>query len=226
MRGAFGEDSFILTQWRNRTSMDRERDPEAVDGDGSQLSISVSVGDVSVEISGRADDVELWYDVVKNDILEPLDDEVIRAAAESTGSVAVPTAQGDGGTAQGSGDEGESPADTDNPSADNSGTDRRTADDTLPEYYKMTDSPTKKDRALLVGWFLTQQGDGEFTKVEVEQEAKDARIELGSNVSRDLRYQVGDGHISKVDESDGSPVYQMTRTGDEYVEEELLKSDG
>ncbi|MEZ3143861.1 hypothetical protein [Halobaculum sp. MBLA0143] len=205
--------------------MSEEHDGEVVDGDESELSISVSVGEVSVELSGRADEVEFWYDVLQNEVLEHLDEETIRAAAESPGPAAAPTVYSDGEAAQVSGNEAESLTDSDTTSADNSETNRRTADRTLPEYYKMTDSPTKKDRALLVGWFLTQQGDGEFTKPELQQEAKDARIELGSNVSRDLRYQVRDGHISKIDESDGSPVYQMTRTGDEYVEEELLEND-
>jgi hypothetical protein len=201
--------------------MDGDRDTETVDGDDSELSISVSVGDVSVEVSGRADKVEFWYDVVKNDVLEPLDEETIRAAAESggppvaTSPVRNETAEENGAQASGS------TTDTDD------STEESVPERTLPEYYDMAggDDLTKKDRALLVGWFFTQHGDEQFTKAKVADKAEDAQIELGSNVPRDLRYQVADSHMSKVGESEGSPVYQLTRTGEDYVEEELFATE-
>jgi hypothetical protein len=201
--------------------MDGERDAETVDGDDSELSISISVGDVSVEVSGRADKVEFWYDVVKNDVLEPLDEETIRAAAESSGQNAASTSRHT--RTETSEDQiSEDASEPDNESGSASATDEPTRERTLPEYYKMADDLMKKNRALLVGWFLTQQGNDEFTRSEIEEKAKNARIELGSNVSRDLRYQISDGHVTKIGTSEGSTVYQLTLTGQEYVEEELL----
>lgn len=201
--------------------MDGERDAETVDGDDSELSISISVGDVSVEVSGRADKVEFWYDVVQNDVLEPLDEETIRAAAESGGQNAV-SASRHTRTETSEDQISEDASEPDNESGSASATDEPTRERTLPEYYKMADDLMKKNRALLVGWFLTQQGNDEFTRSEIEEKAKNARIELGSNVSRDLRYQISDGHVTKIGTSEGSTVYQLTLTGQEYVEEELL----
>lgn len=207
--------------------MEEEADDDAVtvDGDDSELSISVSVGEVSVEVSGRADQVELWYDVLKSDILDHVDEELVRAAAKSTGSPVVTPPTGDGSAdeseVRANGDE--NTVETNDVASGDDETNKSTLDRTLPEYYKMAGGSdlAKKDRALLVGWFLAQRKDGTFTNTAVTEEAKDAQMTLGSNVSRDLRHQVGDGRISKVDESDGSPVYQMTITGEEYVEELL-----
>ncbi len=208
--------------------MDGERDAETVDGDDSELSISISVGDVSVEVSGRADKVEFWYDVVKNDVLEPLDEETIRAAAESTSPTAATHYAGGGVTRESEEEANGSAAGSNTKSTADNGADESMPERTLPEYYNIAGGSdlTKKDRALLVGWFLTQrEGVDDFSSGDVEQKAKEAQIAIGSNVSRDLRKQVGDGHIVETNESESPSTYQPTITGQEYVEEELVKSD-
>lgn len=93
----------------------------------------------------------------------------------------------------------------------------------LTEYYRMADSPTKSDSALIVGWYIEQQEDvGGFTSSEVAERAEEARIQLGANVSRDLSRQIQSANLMKVSESEGRDVYALTLTGEEYVEDQLL----
>lgn len=96
-------------------------------------------------------------------------------------------------------------------------------DQSLPEYYRMADSPTKSDSALIVGWYMEQEeGVRGFTSSEISDRAQEARIQLGANVSRDLSKQIQLANLMKVSESGGRAVYSLTRTGEEYVEDELL----
>jgi hypothetical protein len=208
--------------------MDGDRDTETVDGDDSELSISVSVGDVSVEVSGRADKVEVWYDVVKNDVLEPLDEETIRAAAELTSPTAATHYVGSGATGENEMQTDGSTADSNDETTSDNETSKNIPERTLPEYYNMAGGSdlTKKDRALVVGWFLTQYEDMDnFSSNDVEQKANEAQIGLGSNVSRDLGRHVGDGHMVETNKSESPSTYQPTITGREYVQEELLQAD-
>jgi len=93
----------------------------------------------------------------------------------------------------------------------------------LAEYYRKADNLTKRDTALVVGWYLEYHEDQEdFTKAEVEQRAQDAKIRLGANVSRDLSNQVREGHLHKVGKRNGKDALQLTLTGEDYVEDQLL----
>lgn len=95
---------------------------------------------------------------------------------------------------------------------------------TLPEYYKTATNPSKRDTILIIGSYLEEDGyQKEFTKAEIEQRAKGAKISLGANVSRDIREQIKDSHMAKVGERDGKDTYHLTISGEEYVEEELLE---
>lgn len=93
----------------------------------------------------------------------------------------------------------------------------------LTEFYKQVDNPTKRDTALIVGWYLEyQEEQSDFTKPEIEARAQDAKISLGANVSRDLSKQVEESHLAKVDERDGQDAYHLTLTGEEYIKNEVL----
>lgn len=93
----------------------------------------------------------------------------------------------------------------------------------LQEYFVQASDATKRDAALIVGWYLEYQEDqSNFIKSEVENQARDAKVSLGANVSRDLSKQINEGHLMKVDKRDGQDAYHLTLTGEEYVERELL----
>jgi hypothetical protein len=174
------------------------------DSDPESLRLHVSVGDVTIEVDGPVDEAETWFEALREDYLEGVDIEAAASSSSSQESSSVETE-----------------------SVENNGTtteSSNTKQRSLPEYYKMADSPSKRDSALLVGWYLEyvdQQDD--FTKSEIGDTAKSAKITLGKNLSRDLRNQVGDGNLLEVGERGGETAYHLTITGEEYVEGELLE---
>jgi len=174
------------------------------ESESETLHLRVTVGDITVEVEGPTDDAETWFESLREDYLGEVDDETLEAAADGAGIAA-----NGGGAQQVSGTDQSQAA---------SGKSR-----SLAEYYKGATDMTKRDAALFVGWYLElHEGEDNFTKPEVEERAKDAKINLGKNVSRDLSNQVGDGHLQKVDERDGKDAYQLTLTGEDYVQDELL----
>ncbi|MCJ0618160.1 hypothetical protein JZX76_01040 [Haloarcula hispanica] len=167
------------------------------------LHLHVSVGEITIEVDGPVDDAETWFEALREDYLGDVDPETV-ANAVTAESNPNPSREGNG-----------------NPSghqAQSSGKSK-----SLQEFYKLANDPTKRDSALIVGWYLEyHEGQDNFTKPEVEERATDAKISLGANVSRDLSNQVKDSYLEKVDERDGQDAYHLTLTGEEYVESELL----
>lgn len=93
---------------------------------------------------------------------------------------------------------------------------------TLSEVYTNASISYKRDAALLVGYFLEQfEGQGDFTKSEIEERAVQAKIELGKNLSRDLSKLINKGYLSEVGERNSETTYYLTRTGENYVEEDF-----
>ncbi|QKY18638.1 hypothetical protein [Halorubrum sp. CBA1229] len=166
------------------------------------LRLHVSIGNATVEVEGPAADAETWFEALREDFLP----EVNTTTVETTAS--QPSNNPDGANESGSS------------SSEDSVTDKARS---LPEYYKIAGDIIKRDRALLVGWYLEYHEDtGDFTSKEVESRAQDAKIGLGQNVSRDLSKQVQEGRLDVVDQRDGSDAYHLTRSGEEYVQEDLL----
>ena len=176
--------------------------------DTETLHLRVTVGDVTVEVEGPMDDAETWFESLREDYLGDVDDETLEAAANGSSEIAndAPTGQNSESNATGS---------------------RIGKSRSLTEYYKQANNPTKRDAALIVGWYLEyHEEQSDFTKPEVEERAQDAKISLGANVSRDLSEQVSNSHLEKVDERDGQDAYHLTLTGEEYIEGELLEVRG
>ena len=93
---------------------------------------------------------------------------------------------------------------------------------TLSEVYTNASISYKRDAALLVGYFLEQfEGQDDFTKSELEERAVQAKIELGKNLSRDLRKLINKGYLSEIGERNSEATYYLTRTGENYVEEDF-----
>ncbi|WP_135665204.1 hypothetical protein [Halorhabdus rudnickae] len=167
------------------------------------LHLHVSVGDVTIEVEGPIDDAETWFEGLKEDYLNGVDSEAVAAAATRSTTDATNSSE-------------------EKPVSENTGTSTNKSR-SLQEYYKMANNLTKRDAALIVGWYLEYQSDqSNFTRPEVEDQAQDAKIQLGANVSRDLSKQVEESHLQKVDTREGSDVYELTLTGEDYVEDELL----
>lgn len=170
------------------------------------LHLHVSVGDVTIEVNGNVDNAETWFEALQEDYLGDIDPDILAKAIK-----------GDGGPSE-------------NPEAEQSNhsgssPSSKGKSKSLTEYYRMADNPTKQDSALIVGWYLEyHENESDFTKPEIEERAKDAKVSLGANVSRDLSSQVKNSHLEKVDERDGQDAYHLTLTGEEYVENELLGS--
>jgi len=176
------------------------------DSEPDDLHLRVSLGDVTVEVEGPVDVAETWFESLREDYLGGIDSEFVEAAAN-------------GGTTPGNGSSS-TQFDTDHTPGTSSAKSR-----SLTEFYRTVDTPTKQDSALIVGWYLEyHQEQDNFTKSEIEEKAKDAKISLGANLSRDISNQVEDGHIERVSERDGQGAFHLTLSGEDYVTDELLNS--
>lgn len=175
------------------------------DTPSENLRLHVKIGEVTIDVEGPVDEAETWFEGLREDYLGDLDAETIQAAAYRADPVSKePTDQ---------------PAPETESDANQSGKTR-----SLTEYYREAENPTKKDAALIVGWYLEYKEDkSDFTSSEIKERAQDAKISLGANVSRDLSSQVENGYIEKVEEREGKDAFHLTITGEEYVEEELLE---
>ena len=178
-----------------------------VEEDDDNLHLRVSIGDITIEAAGPVDEAESWFEALREDYLSNVDSETIEKAVDGSGSIATNP-------------------ESDSASPDNSAdTMSSRKSRSLVEFYKTAENPTKRDSALIVGWYLEYHEDqDDFIKPEVEERAQDAKISLGANVSRDLSNQVNNGHLEKVDERDGQDAYHLTLTGEGYVEENLLET--
>lgn len=178
----------------------------AEESEADTLHLRVSIGDVTIEVDGPVDDAETWFEALREDYITDIDADTIEAAANGSGSKS-PNSETGSNSAQGSG----------------ASTETTKKSRSLTEYYRKADDPTKKDSAFLVGWYLEYHEDQpDFTRPEVEERARDAKISLGKNVGRDLSNHVKEGRLEKVDERDGNDAYHLTITGEEYVDDELI----
>ncbi len=92
----------------------------------------------------------------------------------------------------------------------------------LGELYAATDLSYKRDAALLVGWFLESvEGHEDFTKSEIEDRARKAKVELGQNLPRDLSTLVEKGYLQEVGRRKGEKAYYLTRTGESRIHDEF-----
>jgi hypothetical protein len=171
------------------------------DGDTDSLHLHVRIGDITIEVEGPVDEAETWFEALRKDYLEDLDGGTVQNAGSNSGS-----------------------SDSSSSSGQQTDDNRQEKSRTLAEYYKNTDGLSKKDTALLTGWYLEKhEGQDDFTRPEVQDEAQSAKLKLGANVARDLGRQVKDGNLAEVDERDGNTAYHLTITGEDYVDEELLE---
>lgn len=166
------------------------------------LRLHVSIGNATIEVEGPVADAETWFEALREDFLPDVDTTTVVTTSRQSSTTP------DGG----------SEAANSNQEGSSSGKSR-----SLPEFYKMAGDLIKRDRALLVGWYLEYHEDaGNFTSKEVESRAQNAKIGLGQNVSRDLSKQVEEGRLDAVDERNGSDAYHLTRSGEEYIDNDLL----
>lgn len=177
------------------------------EGESSEsLRLHVSIGNAAVEVEGPAAEAETWFEALREDFLPDVDTTTVETTTSQP-----PTNPNGASESGGSGGE------------DCSSTKSRS----LPEYYKMAGDINKRDRALLVGWYLEYHEDeSDFTSKEVRSRAQDAKIGLGQNVSRDLSKQVQEGRLDVVNQRNGSDAYHLTRSGEEYVQKDLLSDSG
>lgn len=168
------------------------------ENDNDTLRIKVSVGDTTVEVEGPVGDVQPRFDALREEYLIP------GATGMSTNQDPSGRSESNGGTTQ---------------STISTGKQR-----TLGEFYRQTDNLSKKDTALLTGWYLEIKEEiRPFTSEEVEEKGKQTKMSLGANVSRDLSSQVENGYLGlEEDEMKGKSGFYVTLTGEEYVENELL----
>jgi hypothetical protein len=153
--------------------------------------IRVTTGNVTVEVEGTEEFVDNRFEDLKKDYLR---------GEVNVGGSGDTNQKNTGFAPEGSGDKPLS----------------------LSEISRKIDLPYKRDAALLTGWYLEYvEGQDEFTRADIEEKATEAKIELGKNLPRDINKLVERGLFLQVGEREGSKTYYLTRTGEEYVEEEL-----
>lgn len=94
-------------------------------------------------------------------------------------------------------------------------------DESLNELLRDSEIKTGKDRALVVGWYLIAcRGQDDITWSEVEEEASRSQVDLGENLTRDIRSNVKKGYLGPTgQERDGEDAYKVTKSGEEYLQE-------
>lgn len=160
------------------------------------LRLHLTVGDVSIKVEGEPEKAELKFEALRQEFID----------------TPAPVQAGD--------DDGSSHTTTSGSTA-NGG-----KQISLSELYQSSDDMTKRDRILLIGHYKEKyENQDDFTRQEIEDAAQDSKIQLGANVSRDFRLQIEDGYLTQVGERDGDKAYYLTRTGEDYVSNELLSDE-
>lgn len=96
----------------------------------------------------------------------------------------------------------------------------------LAEIYNECTVPYKRDSILLIGWGLEKIEDYEnFNRSEIQEKATSAKIEVGKNIPRDMTTLIEKGYLKELDERDGFKTYHLTRSGENYVENEMNLPD-
>lgn len=92
----------------------------------------------------------------------------------------------------------------------------------IAEIYDREKFSKKQDRVLFIGWALEVLRDNEeFTKPQIKDVAQEFKIELGANLTRDIKSLIKKGKIKKIGEENGETTYYLTRTGEQFVEEKI-----
>lgn len=159
-------------------------------------SIELSVGDLSLAVSGSQDFVEKqFYELYESHGFDSLD------ASKADIEVGVEGSHAN----EPSGGEDTEPE----------------IEASLNELLSDSEISMVQDKALAVGWYLiAARGQDDMTWDEVEEEADRSQVELGKKVRRDLRSNVQKGHLGPTGEKrDDSETYEVTESGKEYLRE-------
>jgi len=101
-------------------------------------------------------------------------------------------------------------------------TDSSEKEKSIAEIYDRESFSKKQERTLFIGWALEKvQNQTEFTREEIQSVAKDYKIQLGANLNRDINSLIRKGWLKEVGERDGDSTYYLTRTGENFVEEQV-----
>jgi hypothetical protein len=85
---------------------------------------------------------------------------------------------------------------------------------------------TDVQRTLAVGYYLeTHEGMSSFTKADLEKGYRDAKHNLPSNMSMNVKQCIKAGNMMEAKEKkDNKPAYVVTSTGEQFVESDYKKS--
>jgi hypothetical protein len=87
---------------------------------------------------------------------------------------------------------------------------------------------TDIQRTLAVGYYLETQGSmSSFTRADLEQGYRDAKHNLPSNMSVNIKHCIAAGNMMETKEKkDNKPAYVVTSTGENFVEKGYKKPGG
>lgn len=163
-------------------------------------SIELSLGDVSLGVSGPQGFVETQFD------------ELYEKHGFDAIDVSEPAIDVSADNSMGSDDAvGGKPQEESEP----------TVDAALNELLSHSDIKTKQDTTLVVAWYLIAgRGQDDLTISEVREEAERSQVELGEKVPRDLKSNVGKGFLGATGEQrEDEDTYEITDTGKEHLKD-------
>lgn len=164
-------------------------------GDAEDLKLHVSVGDVTVEVEGSGEEVETWFEALRNDYLPPNSE---MPSQSPTAGVENDAASKQNLT------EGKTLANF---------------------YNEADDPNKSETALLVGWYLAHENGESNFTAAEVQEAANTYQLSIGKNIPRDLKGHVSDGFLDPNAERNGNQAYKLTESGNEYVQNEILASD-
>lgn len=163
--------------------------------DTEDLKLHVSVGDVTVEVEGAGEEVETWFEALRNDYLPPNSE--------------IPTQ-----TSSDGGEEG--------PASKQNLTEGKTL---ANFYNEADDPNKSETALLIGWYLAHEKDESNFTAAEVDDAADTYQISVGKNIPRDLKRHVSNGLLDPNAVRNGNQAYKLTGEGDEYVQNEVLAND-
>lgn len=90
----------------------------------------------------------------------------------------------------------------------------------ISEYLSESDATAKRDRVLVIGWYLESIEDqDDFTEAEIERKAENANVALGQSIERDLGNNVEDGYLFPAGERSGEDTFWVTEAGRGHLQD-------
>lgn len=96
----------------------------------------------------------------------------------------------------------------------------------LTEFIQGCNIPHHVQKAVAIAYFLENyEGRGAYTTADIDSGYGRAKLQRPSNIHDVMRRAAEKGHFMEADEGDSTTHWELTQTGIDYVEEDLISDD-